>query len=777
MKWIKRLAIGLGAVVALLLVVALAAPFLVPTSTYKDQIESRVKAATGREIRIAGDLRFSVLPSLTLTAKDVSFANRPGATVPDMARLKELDLELRLGPLLGGKIEVASLVLREPDIVLEVDKNGRPNWLFDHAPSGTPQRSRASDPPKSGDSAQPSRPLEALRSIEIAELRIADGRIRFSDARSGESHDLRKANLTLSMPGTNRPIRANGDVEAGGKRVAFKTEVAAVEDMIAGKPSPFDLEIATELGKAKLSGTLAAGAQMKASSKVTLEAGSVRDLIAWLGIPIKPSPILGKMVLHATVDVSPESVTVAGLNLKLENIVATGDLSAVLAPTPSAKANIAVSSDLGKISFNGTGAVTDKPSVSGRLTIDLPSLRRAAQAFGTQFSPGSQFGPFTLTTTVVASAESVALTNLSAKLDALAATGDLVATLGKVPHLRGTLNIPALDLNPYVATAATPVPPAGPPASTPAPRRDSAPADAATIDASPLRSANADLTLNAKAIRYQRHTIDEAQIGAKLLNGTLTIALTRVALYKGTATGQIVVSAVRGLSVAPNIRVAGVDAQALLAALGATDRLLGTISAEANLSGAGATSEAIINSLGGTTSFRVTNGAVRGYNLGGMVRAITSVRNPLEIVAAVKKATEALNRPDPNQRTEFSELSASFRGAAGVFNTSDLRMAAPLLRVEGKGSVSLPTQRQDMQVLVKAVPTLEGQGGDFAKLGIPIPLKVGGTFDQPSFGLDEKAFMDEVAKKGPEMFLKEGVSNPGELLKRPGSILDQFKRR
>ncbi len=771
MRWIKRLVIGTGAIVALLVVLALVVPFLVPTSTYKEQIEARVKAATGREIRLSGDLRLSVLPSLSLSAKDVSFANRPGAAEKDMARIKELDLNLKLAPLLSGKIEVEALILRQPDLVLEIDKDGRPNWMFERASHETPPRTAPAAEPERAKPPHTARPLEALRSVEIVDLRIVEGRIRFSDERSGESHDIRKANVSLSLPGSNRPARVSGDAETKGKRVAFKTEIAAVDDFIAGRASPFALEVTSDFGKAALNGTIQSGAQPRASVKVALDLASVRDLAVWLGIAIKPNPLLGKLVLHATVDLSPEAVSVAGLNMKLENIVATGDVSAVLGSSPSAKANLAVASDLGKISFTGSGAGAGKPSISGRLSIELPSLRRAVQAAGTSLPPGNQFGPFALTTTVVASQDSVALTNLGAKLDALAVAGDLKITMGAVPHLRGTLNVPAADLNPYLAGAAAPPPSASPPSAGPAPRRDP-PTGSTAIDTSPLRAVNADLTINAKAIRYQRHTIDEAAVGVKLQGGVLTLGLTRVALYKGAATGQVVVNAARGLSVAPNVRLASVDAQALLVALGATDRLLGTLNADVNLSGAGPTTDAIINSLGGTSSFRFTNGALRGYNLAGMVRAVGSVRNPLEIVSAVKNATEALNRVDPNQKTEFSELSASFRGAAGVFTTTDLRMVAPLLRLEGKGNISFPAQRQDMALLVKAVSTLEGQGSEFAKLGIPIPIKVAGTFDNPSYGLDEKALMEEVLKKGPESILKEG-----ELLKKPGSILDQFKRR
>jgi AsmA protein len=257
-----------------------------------------------------------------------------------------------------------------------------------------------------------------------------------------------------------------------------------------------------------------------------------------------------------------------------------------------------------------------------------------------------------------------------------------------------------------------------------------------------------------------------------------------VQLYGGAITGVVTVNGSRTpLSVNPNLQIKGINGHALLAAVGATDRIDGTLNATANLTGTGSDAKAIQNSLNGTASVQFANGALRGYNLAGMFRALGDIKNPLEVIQQVKKAVDSLNRHDPSQKTDFSELSASFRATNGVFATNDLRMAAPLLRVEGRGTISLPASTLDMNLLVRAVGSLEGQGGQFTKLGIPIPLRVHGPFSNVSYGLDEKALGEEIKKKAPEI-LKEQIlqkpgdliKNPGDILKKPGGILDQFRR-
>jgi len=223
------------------------------------------------------------------------------------------------------------------------------------------------------------------------------------------------------------------------------------------------------------------------------------------------------------------------------------------------------------------------------------------------------------------------------------------------------------------------------------------------------------------------------------------------------------------------VTLKGLDGHALLVALGATDRIARTLNATANLAGTGSDAKAIQNSLNGTSAFQFTNGALRGYNLAGLFRAIGDIKNPLEVVQQVKRAVDSLNKFDPNQKTDFSELSASFRATNGVFATNDLRMAAPLIRVEGRGTISLPASALDMSLTVKAVGSLEGQGGQFTKLGIPIPLRVHGPFSNVSWGLDEKALGDEIRKKAPDL-IKDQLQKPGDILKKPGGFLDQFRR-
>ena len=129
----KKILIAIAVLIVLLVVAVIAIPFLIPVDSYKSKLIAAVKDSTGRDLRIDGKMSFSLFPVVGLEANDVSFSNPPGAASKDMAKLGKLQVALQVLPLLHRDIEIKSLVLIDPVIDLEVDKQGQPNWQFSDA--------------------------------------------------------------------------------------------------------------------------------------------------------------------------------------------------------------------------------------------------------------------------------------------------------------------------------------------------------------------------------------------------------------------------------------------------------------------------------------------------------------------------------------------------------------------------------------------------------------------------------------------------------------------
>jgi AsmA protein len=98
----------------------------------------------------------------------------------------------------------------------------------------------------------------------------------------------------------------------------------------------------------------------------------------------------------------------------------------------------------------------------------------------------------------------------------------------------------------------------------------------------------------------------------------------------------------------------------------------------------------------------------------------------------------------------------------GVARNSDLQVRSPLLRVAGSGSADLVRERIDYVLQVSVVGTLTGQGGkELSGLrGVTVPIKVGGTFDQPTYAVDLERLVTESAKGQLRKKIEEQLDAP-----------------
>jgi uncharacterized protein involved in outer membrane biogenesis len=103
---------------------------LLDPNDYKPQIVAAVQQATGRTLSLGGPLRISRSLWPTIEVTDVTLANLPGGTRPDLARVKRIEAQLSLPALLHRRIEVSKLTLEGPNILFEF-VGGRPNWVLE----------------------------------------------------------------------------------------------------------------------------------------------------------------------------------------------------------------------------------------------------------------------------------------------------------------------------------------------------------------------------------------------------------------------------------------------------------------------------------------------------------------------------------------------------------------------------------------------------------------------------------------------------------------------
>src|SRR3954453_24249634 len=182
----RRLLVIVTALVTLLVIMVLVGSLLLPSHLVGPRIARSVQQKTGRELRIAGSISFSLVPRFGLVARDVHLSSPAGGFSHDFLSADEIAIGLDPSALLRGEILVDHLLLSHPSITFEIDANGEKNWIFRLPKSA----SRSVAEPTSH---------AAVTSIAASDMTIASGMLSYIDGRSQVAQTVTGMDLTLSM--------------------------------------------------------------------------------------------------------------------------------------------------------------------------------------------------------------------------------------------------------------------------------------------------------------------------------------------------------------------------------------------------------------------------------------------------------------------------------------------------------------------------------------------------------------------------------------------------
>ena len=264
------------------------------------------------------------------------------------------------------------------------------------------------------------------------------------------------------------------------------------------------------------------------------------------------------------------------------------------------------------------------------------------------------------------------------------------------------------------------------------------------LDLSELKALNANGSLRIGKLSYGDTKLENVRIDLKADDGVATLAPFSANLYGGNMQGSLNVDARTTPSIAFKQNMRNIAIGPLLENTINNDMLSGIGAVNIDITTQGNTVNTFKKNLAGTSSLALADGAVKGIDIAGKIRDIKNKVNVLK-----GKAVEAAS--DEKQKTDFSELTASFTINNGIAHNNDLSMKAPILRLakgDSFGDINIGDETIHYTAKPTIVKSIKGQGGENLDelAGIGIPLKISGTFAAPKFSLDTQAMMTGMAK-------------------------------
>ncbi len=352
----KKLLVVVAVLVVLLVGAVVAAPFLIPSETIKAQLTTQVENATGRKLSVGGDIDLAVLPNLAVDLRDVSFANVPDSDVADMVTLKELKVGLKLLPLLRGAVEISQFVLVEPVIHLEVDADGKGNWVFDNAGGSAGQDDSTGDA-----GASDSLPITELK---LGDIRLENGRLTFVDHATGAEESIDAINMQISLADIQSPLEALGSLGYKGQTVKLELGLDNPYAVLQGQSSPLRLGVNADPVTLGLKGDLKNQGAPSMAGTIELSVPSIKQLIAWLAEPIDvQGEGLEALTIAGQLNGSAQRIAFTDATISLDQIEGLGEFTADLSGTVP---KIGGRLDLGMVDLNPyLPPVADGEAVTG----------------------------------------------------------------------------------------------------------------------------------------------------------------------------------------------------------------------------------------------------------------------------------------------------------------------------------------------------------------------------------------------------------------------------
>ncbi len=648
----RILAVVLGLLLLVLLVVA-GLFFAIPDSFLRSQIEDMVQEATGRRLTIAGDFRLRRWPPVAIEASDIRFANPGWAGAGDMLRIRSLELDLDAWGMLSGKLVVLRFVVDEPDIALVRDAEGRGNWQFGGvaAPAGAEPASEKTE--EAGG---------VPDFLELRELRIERGRLRYLNQGSGEERRAENISLAVLEDPATRALSLEGSLELDGAPLRLSAEVSDPRALAAG--SRGEMRLRFEL---------------------------------------------------------PE----------------------------------------GSVAFAGQ-VLGETPEVGGTLDVAFTDLRGALDRFGVAPElPEGTLGTLALTATLNASPRAVGLQELEFALDDLTASGRLGATgLDGRPRLTAELAFGPLALDPYLPPEATPAAEEAGPTAAAQQEKAGWPEDPIVLPLPLPLDADLDVTFESLSARGIR--LGKGHVKAVVEGPEAKLELVELEAYDGRTTLDAQLTAGTPHQLAVKAQASGLRMAPLLAAAAGFTRLEGSGDIELELTTRGLSVKDMVAALDGRGKVMMRDGAIVGVNIAAMVRQVMTL------------GQEGADAPP---KTDFAALGGSFTIAEGILENRDLLLKAPLLRVDGEGTVNLPERTLRYRLRPALAATLEGQGAaaePTLKAGVPIVISgpwdaiewrfdIGGTLTEAIGDPGKIGELVGKLKADPEMLNKLGTRLGGAL--------------
>ena len=274
----------------------------------RQELADQVMQTAGLRANAQGKASFAVLPRPRIKIENVLISDDKGALVIHADVLRG---NLRLWPLLSGRMELSSVQLDKPDVSYDYEE--RPFSRLG-AIARAAQSAPSSDEARSADRTR------------VGTITLVDGTARIRQLGATRNVALDKINLTLDWPQLSAPASLNGTFIWQDETRELAAWLGKPTDLMRGGDSAASLKLDSETLQLVTSGTLTGGASMQFDGRVSASSKALRSFTQALGLK---TPLLGvnQLTLSGLARAGLSSLSLSALKINIDGNPFEGTLA------------------------------------------------------------------------------------------------------------------------------------------------------------------------------------------------------------------------------------------------------------------------------------------------------------------------------------------------------------------------------------------------------------------------------------------------------------------
>ena len=230
-KLFKYLFIAMSVLILLLVMIGVAAYFLIDDAMIKDKISKAVKEQTGRDFLIKGEIKKSFYPVLGVNVEGIEILNPDGFKNRVFLSLKKIDMGVKIMPLFDGKVYANRIYIDGLVVNLEKNHKGDINWAFDvDESSGGNQNA----------------------DFKFEGIEVSDSRITYLNMENNQDITVDNIFLQIGIESFIKPINIEFSADVDSKNPQQKSNLnlkftaQVLPGFLGGKISDFDVNIKSQ---------------------------------------------------------------------------------------------------------------------------------------------------------------------------------------------------------------------------------------------------------------------------------------------------------------------------------------------------------------------------------------------------------------------------------------------------------------------------------------------------------------------------------------------------